>query len=1334
MKQTIVWTVLPHGSTGPLAAGTTLNRSIFIAPRLWDADPTITRRQLADYPDFLDWPATVGAATFEIDFGGGVKLPATPAATSKPLDSDLWKALFKNDTLVIPFRFENRTGDRVKSFPSLTIHDTIKSIYLEAATNPRYGDGESLPHRDVLSKNPDLTEIAVPFDPPPPYKPVPVDEHPVVVGTPGPEKDVPGKPGTPSPTPAGCVKFGCQGCIGIPLTLLRRFLKWIGLLATLPFTMGIGGAAFDRLDSFVAPTSPKSEPLPKPEDLKDIYDFHQMVSSLGDYPALMRSLGLVLDLEVTLGAALPAATGTVTVTPAIPLTMATTNYSPRTRYELAANRFLAQSSPAGDLRDGLLRVDDTNRFSVLQLDVPGSGIKVRMAATKLVHDDTHGSWPGNEDEEQGLPALQAAGLSIVRPNMEAYVKDRFLDAWAMNQALAAKDGSPTTPANTPTPPAPKEDLFAEDLVRGYRVDVLDDKSNAWHSLCQRIGTYKIAGIPDFSEPDEATVQMSVTEPLKKTDPRELRLHESLFSWNGWSLGAPRYGNLITAGDSPNPDDPSQVTAPSNPPVTPFKMEVHFEPKPKSLPRLRFGYSYRLRVRSVDLAGNSVFDPDETPGTPFQTTQAEVTPEVRYRRFEPISPPMLILQNKVIEGESLERLVVRSKFDDPVAFIEAQGTTRHVVPPKTSQQMAELHRKFDRAPGMASSNTAYDLAAREAGSLVEDADKNKIGNPEEITEDGQKYWIQKDDTFDIAYLPDPYARGVLLKGLPGGAADGEQIEFVGAWPDPKPFRIRMTGIAAGAVPDPPNWNPATLLLSIQIPQGETHEVRINSFLEDPDFDNMAVWNWIEEKGLADLVTRRARAAGGLHWLHMPYRKLILIHAVQQPLKIPKVTFTVPVGKKKLGDTIAILEGAFDADAKSTGRIDLHATWTDPIDDLSKTTYSGETIDQNMHVAEVRVTDPKNDNVAFPPNLQHVVGDTKYHHVTYRPIASTRYREYFPETITAKRENLIRPTPDEAAIPTDLDIPNSTRPDRPKPLYIVPLFEWKRSATGLNAVRRGAGLRVYMERPWFSSGAGELLGMTLRPASVNVPSAQYEALRKNISEWGRDPLWPAAATSPLSEFNFFAFDNLRRDVILAEDGRLVDVLGYAPKFDPERNLWACDIRLQPGTAFFPMVKLALVRFQPVSVDGAHISAVVPADIVQIVPDREVTYDISNVDTTGVVEVEVSGPTYIDANNNPSHMMVALEERDPIGTDNEIGWKRIRAQRLTAGAGDRDKMTWRGQVRLAPGPRPKPLRVVVMEFDMYVSDDDRPHADTTNALEGIDLPSQGYRITFADTLEVP
>ena len=52
------------------------------------------------------------------------------------------------------------------------------------------------------------------------------------------------------------------------------------------------------------------------------------------------------------------------------------------------------------------------------------------------------------------------------------------------------------------------------------------------------------------------------------------------------------------------------------------------------------------------------------------------------RFEPVSPPPLFLRAELQEGESLERMVVRSEFDDPPAVIHAQQNERHIVPPKT----------------------------------------------------------------------------------------------------------------------------------------------------------------------------------------------------------------------------------------------------------------------------------------------------------------------------------------------------------------------------------------------------------------------------------------------------------------------------------------------------------------------------------------------------------------------------------------------------------------------------------------------------------------------------
>ena len=53
LKQTILWTALPHRSTGPVASGTKLRLSAFIAPRLWSTD-AVTTLSLGDFPDFLD--------------------------------------------------------------------------------------------------------------------------------------------------------------------------------------------------------------------------------------------------------------------------------------------------------------------------------------------------------------------------------------------------------------------------------------------------------------------------------------------------------------------------------------------------------------------------------------------------------------------------------------------------------------------------------------------------------------------------------------------------------------------------------------------------------------------------------------------------------------------------------------------------------------------------------------------------------------------------------------------------------------------------------------------------------------------------------------------------------------------------------------------------------------------------------------------------------------------------------------------------------------------------------------------------------------------------------
>jgi hypothetical protein len=135
-------------------------------------------------------------------------------------------------------------------------------------------------------------------------------------------------------------------------------------------------------------------------------------------------------------------------------------------------------------------------------------------------------------------------------------------------------------------------LDAEDITRGFAIDVWDSLTKRWHSLCQRTGTY------EFTRPSTAIVEKAEDEGWVSTGMTSaadgssdiLRQGESLFRWWGWSLSAPRPGKTMDADG--NPVSPGAEIDPD------YKLSVHFKPQPLSLPRLRYGLAYRLRARAV----------------------------------------------------------------------------------------------------------------------------------------------------------------------------------------------------------------------------------------------------------------------------------------------------------------------------------------------------------------------------------------------------------------------------------------------------------------------------------------------------------------------------------------------------------------------------------------------------------------------------------------------------------------------------------------------------------------------------------------------------------------
>src|SRR5262249_54142886 len=158
-------------------------------------------------------------------------------------------------------------------------------------------------------------------------------------------------------------------------------------------------------------------------------------------------------------------------------------------------------------------------------------------------------------------------------------------------------------------------------------------------------------------------------------------------------------------------------------------------------------------------------------------------------------------------------------------------------------------------------------------------------------------------------------------------------------------------------------------------------------------------------------------------------------------------------------------------KSTIRIDFEAAWLEPVDDLSA---NPQPIVLNGNTNSAFSITPRTGDTLAKIAGQHEFHDTKHRNVAYTAVATTRFREYFPDALAADPANLTR-----RSLPQTVSVPSSARPSAPKVLYVLPTFGWQAGTSGAWNVstRAGASLRVYLGRPWFSSGEGELLGAVL-----------------------------------------------------------------------------------------------------------------------------------------------------------------------------------------------------------------------------------------------------------------
>jgi hypothetical protein len=953
-------------------------------------------------------------------------------------------------------------------------------------------------------------------------------------------------------------------------------------------------------------------------------EFHQVVSLLLDHPTIALRLGLRFDFEM------PAFDGS-RVLRAIdaggrPLNGPTPLPQPwsHVRCDPAAGLFVMETqrdAPGGatEISNGMLDVRpdvQPGKYTVTDVDVLTTAEQLRVMASSIAARQAHPAKPSSAP--MALPSRRSAGLTLGQT-------DRRFGAVAHALARGARfDGQSDGSREIDGAPV----LYADDVTSGYRLDVSVD-DGPFQSLMRRVATYRFGhdGRDGIVARDEGIVEpISAVQQHDEHDQPHLTVGEELVSWDGWGIGVPRPGPaVITAGKQIGIE---QVGAA---PIPGYPLTVQIQPEPGSLPKLRYGRSYRFRVRAVDPAGNSI--------DPQRCDPAMVTPPVVFRRAERVAAPVVVARHAYRPAESLMRMVVTSDGDGhPIG----PPSERHLAPPAVPQQTAELHGQFDAAMGPDTPERAaararlLAIGARQAGTLLDPmvpgpngttvpaqgiaVVKTDASSPEppaqlpwprgQALPQGQ-YLIHDTDALRLPYLPDPASDGVALTGAPT-ASKAPLTAGWGRepWPDAQPLRLvaKAGNTPSAEVQHAPDGRP---LIAVTLAPATEITVRISSLLT-------------EDAAIAmDPGARASRAAvrqGQVHLLSES-QAITILHAVQKPLQAPSLAIDMAsIERPASNGTWVKLRGELSAHRPSSSRIDVEGVWTEVVD----RGFGGVRFEpRRAVVGSVVLHDGQGESGSAPFEAMHSFGDVKRRIVHYEPVATTRFTDCFAPAEAGHQRDFQR-----SGAPVLVDVASTRRPPPPVLHSVLPIFRWLRSVTAgvYQSERRCAGVRVWLKRPWCVTGEGESLGVVVHSSAATAATMQTSSDKDLFTRWGADPyegvpghvgnhaplLANAIAnrsathcpvnmlgtTSDLPSFNY----------TIAE---------VPVQFDTQRELWFADIEFDPSAglgglndADWPFVRFGLVRFQagtlPLTAAATppHASNVVITDFVQVLPLRSLT----------------------------------------------------------------------------------------------------------------------------------
>ena len=1391
--QKTLWTVIPNGliSNG----GTTyLRLTVAINPRLYQLSSPPVNPVISDWNYVPNWPASI-PSQFQFQFTGGTTVTLTgmpdPTANWPTPDSTVWKNVFPGTTPVTPYAFQDWSQRFIQTDPASYIYSSVKAEYQaligkystvqptlsmwEETTSRKFAQIPSLSQYGSYVKSARKPHSTFP-------KPASFTEaleqqaiffHRGLGFPDGTEKSGDGWKYSKSwPTQGQQLDFHQQ--VG-QMTKYWELQRKLGLAIdfVVPFS---GVPSGDGMVQLIAPTT-----LP----LSDHITPQTMYTHTASTIALKSSTGSLHSGWVDLSASQFTLAQIDVDGAGIKFTgFARQLNSAQAANDQAQDQGKAPTVALPSLRSGGLVLFEAGRAASLATFLPQA----------VSNNTTAESTSGTSLKFYAEDLLQGYRVDIF---------DDFTNKWhSLHLRAPAFD-----PDNSPMP-----------WQGSY--EYLNPSGSPWWT-------------PTF--PDEGLVSMGMTQDPNASmtggSGPDVYLHEQVWRWMGWSLAAQRPNKYqgIDSDQDAYQYDPEAAGEGSD-----ANVRTHFGPLAGSVPKLRFGRGYRVRARTVDItAASNAYDTTDTTYETYEVPAKSDKPFV-YRRFEPVPPPAVILYDQLAQadtggigspGESTHRLVIRSNFnksaDAELDFLRntlnykslPTETTRWIVPPQMSQLLAEHHGMFDdTAANGGWRSDAYDLMTQYDGVFGTD-------NDGDVAYGGSG---QPAIPSQLPYLPDVLSFGAAFEFLPGAPAIygyGKTV-WSGTWPNFKPFRLTVSGILKGTK-KAPQWNATNRILTVFVPQADMlqdpnyktwgfPETNLSSYMGETlsigpygadgpynptnTAELMGIIGWLDEYQSAGHITAaelnniKLAAEAGLVWSITPSTQLTFIHATQQPLVLANWD-KVQSLRPGLGATYSELTSApLQVHGPSTTKVDITAAWIDPIDDLSlypcpqldevlplghtTVTIPGlpKEIPHQAHVVEIPVT-PDISEVDFKTSNKylHQFGDTKHHIVDYTATLTSRYTEYFPNDtqVPTTRETVAK----------KVNVLSSARPQSPRVLYAVPAFGWKSAVSGNKKItlseRKGGWLRVYLDRPFYSSGVGELLGVVCihDKAQIDVEresrikralkaqgvvktkgdSGVVTTLQKYVTQWGMDPIWSSATITTPPNVTDFPKAKTMGPLYLEElggkaGGIPVDVAGYQVEYDDTRCMYFCDIPMVWGDSYYPFVRLALASFQPDSLsapDTVHLSRVILADFMQLAPDRlaQVSTHTKPHDLKWV-EVFVYGVTPGNSRKPGTYMEVTLEQQAPqIGSSSgELAWVPVPNIDLVMAPGplpnEPNFVMWKLGFDLPHAVGSVPFRLVIREYELlpegwgnYDPNSGIPkarHADTQ-------AQPTGKRLVYAATIQI-